>query len=967
MAKKLIEVALPLKEINREASREKSIRHGHPSTLHLWWARRPLATARAVLFATLVDDPGTHLPEAEAHRERERLFKLIGQLVNWDNVKDPERAQVVAEAQYEIAKSLAHALGEAPPSSSGDKERIQAILEKAPPVLDPFAGGGTIPLEAQRLGLRAYASDLNPVAVLINKALIEIPPRFAGRPPVNPEYQAKAQATDRFPGAKGLAQDVRYYGRRLLEKARERIGHLYPTLDGKTVIAWLWARTVPCPNPACPASRHGEHPGAPLLASLWLAQRKGKGLYLKPERDPSGRLRFLVETKGEPPVERTIGRKGGQCLLCGSPITLDHVRKEGKAGRMGAMLVAVVVEGSEGREYLPACPEQESLALGVQPDFVPGVDLPRKALGFRVQEYGMTKWHHLFTPRQLLALGTFFELVAEVVEECRQDALRAGLPHHDTPLAQGGQGALAYAQAVGVYLGLAVSRLADRQSSLCLWDKAYEKVSHVFNRQALPMVWDFAEANPFSNSTGSFGNMLEWVARALEALPAKPPGHARQANAVESVNGLDQLPIIVTDPPYYDNVPYADLSDFFYIWLRKTLQDTYPDLFRTLLTPKAEELVADPYRHGDKERAKRHFEEGMRQVFHNLRAKAHPDYPLTLYYAFKQQEDVGPEEAGVEADSDPLLPVSEGATGQSPGPGLGRTSTGWETFLQALVDAGFQITATWPMRTELSNRPRGQGANALSSSIILVCRPRASTAPTATREAFLRALRQELKEALANLTQEGIPPVDLAQSAIGPGMAVFSRYGAVREPTGRALSVREALVLINQVLDEFLAQDETELDNPTRFALAWYQQHGYEEGLYGDAETLAKAKNVPVASLEEAEILRAKGGKVRLLRPEEYRKDWDPAKDPHRNVWKVAHQLIRALKEEGEEAATRIVAALPSHLAEASRSLAYRLYQIAEKKGYGQDAQDFNLLADSYTHVAEEAAKRRPATQPELL
>ncbi|WP_216640836.1 DUF1156 domain-containing protein [Thermus scotoductus] len=533
--------------------------------------------------------------------------------------------------------------------------------------------------------------------------------------------------------------------------------------------------------------------------------------------------------------------------------------------------------------------------------------------------------------------------MAEVMEVCYRDALAAGLPDDPTPLTERGRGARAYAEAVVVYLGLAVSRLADYHATLCLWHKTRETIAHVFNRQALPMVWDFAEANPFSDSTGNFGNMLEWVALALEALPAHPQGHARQGNAIESINGLSSAPLLCTDPPYYDNISYAALSDFFYIWLRKTLQGIYPDLFRTLLTPKAEELVADPYRYGGREEAKRHFEEGMRRVFQNLRAKAHPDYPLTLYYAFKQQEEDGHE-------------------GES-----ALTSTGWETFLQALVDSGFQITATWPMRTELINRPRGQGSNALASSIVLVCRPRPQDAPTITRDEFRRILRRELSWALKELTRSSIPPVDLAQSAIGPGMAVFSRYRAVREPDGRALSVREALALINQALDEFLAEEEAEMDPLTRFALSWYQQYGYQEGPYGDAETLAKAKNIPVAALEEAGILRAKAGRVKLLRPEDYPRDWAPEEGSELSVWRVAHQLIRALKEEGEGAATRILAGVAPHLADSSRALAYRLFQIAERQGHAEDAQDFNLLAESYSRLAEDAARRRPAIQEGLF
>lgn len=929
-SRKLIEVALPLEAINKEASREKSIRHGHPSTLHLWWARRPLASARAVLFASLVDDPGED-------GERERLFALLERLVNWDEAKDPD-SPTLWEARYEMAKSLAKTLGKAPPRSREDRAAILALLEEAPPVLDPFAGGGTIPLEAQRLGLRAYAGDLNPVAVLINKALVEVPPLFADLPPVNPEYRSKRQPTDRFPRAKGLAEDVRFYGRWVREEAWRRIGAYYPTLDGKTVIAWLWARTVPCPNPACRAD-------APLVRSFWLSKKRGKGAYVVPEVE-GGRVVFRVKTgAGAPPREGTVNRRGAQCLVCGTPIPLEHVRKEGQAGRLGARLMAIVTEETGGRGYHAPEPEHEKVAEQAMPPWKPSTRLPEKALGFRVQNYGLTTHADLFTPRQLLALATFSDLVAEARERVYQDALEAGLPDDPTPLAQGGTGARAYAEAVGVYLSLALGRQADYSSSLCLWIADLGAIAHVFNRQALPMTWDFAESNPLGEATGSWKGMVEWVAKALENLPTHPPGQARQVNAVEAVNGVPAPPLISTDPPYYDNVPYADLSDFFYVWLRRTLRDTYPDLFRTLLTPKEEELIADPYRQGGPDAARRHFEEGMRRVFRNLRARAHPDYPLTLYYAFKQQEVEEDEEGETEAVA----------------------STGWETFLQGLVEEGFQVVATWPMRTERSNRPRGLGSNALASSIVLVCRPRPEDAPRASRQEFLRALRAELPKALEDLTRGSIPPVDLAQSAIGPGMAVFSRYSAVVEPDGRPLSVREALALINQVLDEFLAEEEAELDAPSRFALAWYEQYGYGEGPFGDAETLAKAKNVAVSALEEGGILLARGGKVRLFRPEEYPEDWDPKADRRLSAWEAAHHLIRLLEREGEGAAARLLAELPPTLAEGARALAYRLYQIAERRGRAEDAQSFNLLAKSYGHLAVEAARARGAVQEGLF
>ncbi len=577
MPKKLIEVALPLEAINEEASREKSIRHGHPSTLHLWWARRPLATARAVLFASLVDDPGEHLPEDRAAKERERLFALLERLVNWDEAKNPD-SPVLWEARYEMAKALARSQGEPPPPRE-DREAVLALLEKAPPVLDPFAGGGTIPLEAQRLGLRAYASDLNPVAVLLNKALVEVPPLFADLPPVNPEYRSKRQPTDRFPRAKGLAEDVRFYGRWMREEAWRRIGAFYPALEGKTVIAWLWARAVACPNPACRAE-------APLVRSFWLSKKRGKEAYVVPEVE-GGRVVFRVKTgAGAPPLEGTVNRRGARCLVCGTPIPLEHVRKEGQAGRLGARLMAMVTEERGGRGYHAPDPGHEAVARKAVPTWKPTYELTHDPRNIWCVQYGLTTHAHLFTPRQLLALATFSDLVAEARERVYRDALVAGLPEDPTPLAQGGRGARAYAEAVGVYLALAVDRLADYHSALCSWHTTGEKINHVFTRQALPMTWDFAEANPFSGSTGSWEGMVGWVASALETLPAHPSGQARQANALDAVNGVPAPPLISTDPPYYDNISYAALSDFFYVWLRRALRDTYPDLFRTLLTPE---------------------------------------------------------------------------------------------------------------------------------------------------------------------------------------------------------------------------------------------------------------------------------------------------------------------------------------------------------------------------------------------
>uniref|UniRef100_UPI0035E4394C DUF1156 domain-containing protein n=1 Tax=Thermogemmatispora sp. TaxID=1968838 RepID=UPI0035E4394C len=764
--KKLIEVALPLEAINAASAKEKSLRHGHPSTLHLWWSRKPLATARAVLFASLVDDPSAHperFPdEASQQRERERLFTLLSELVQWDNLNNQ---QLWEAARAEILAST----GGTPP-----------------PLLDPFAGGGSIPLEAQRLSLTAFAGDLNPVAVLINMALIEIPPRFAGQAPVHPQARAELLPSQ-WQGAHGLAADLRAYGNWLREEAQRRIGHLYPPArlpeeEGgqATVIAWLWARTVTCPNPACRARM-------PLVSKWWLSKRPGREAWIEPqvELSPAGPLvRFVVRTgKGQPPAG-TVSRQGAHCIACTHPVDLAYIRAEGRAGRMGAQLLAIVAEGSRGRVYLSADEEQAQMATSVEPEEMPAARLPEAALGFRVQLYGLTRYGDLFTPRQLVALTTFSALVQEAHARVEADARAAGLPADDLPLQAGGRGPRAYADAVATYLALAVDRLANRGSNICFWDITRETVQQLFARQAIPMTWDFAEANPFSASSGNFQGAVEWVAEVVEALPAGPAGQARQRDALSPFTGLSQ-PLISTDPPYYDNVGYADLSDFFYLWLRRMLAPIYPDLFSTLLTPKQHELIAAPHRFaGNKDQARRFFEEGLHQVFLRLRATAHPDYPLTISYASKQAEldsDETADEPDESASQAEPQPASSSPRRRSGTNGAGRpnghaplvASTGWETMLQSLIEAGFTITGTWPMRTELITNLK-KGVNALASSIVLVCRPRPENAPIATRKEFLRELRSQLPQAVRHLQRGGISPVDLAQASIGPGMAIYS-------------------------------------------------------------------------------------------------------------------------------------------------------------------------------------------------
>jgi putative DNA methylase len=911
--RKLIEVAIPLAAINEQSAREKSIRHGHPSTLHLWWARRPLATARAVLFSQLVDDPGENLAEYSAEaigrgeadveqwasrrviQERQRLFDLIVRMVDWDNLGDDA---LFEQVRGEILKST----GGTPPA-----------------ILDPFAGGGTIPLEAQRLGLEAHASDLNPVAVLINKALIEIPPKFAGRPPIYPGANVERNS---WPKASGLAADVRHYGNWIRSRAEDRIGHLYPKahLPGGaegTVIAWIWARTVTCPNPACRIEM-------PLVSSWLLGKKKNKEAHVVP-RVENGVVKFSIASglssggKGE--AKGTVARTGAICVSCQATASLDYIRHQGRSVGLGAVLMATVAEGNRQRIYL--APDDDSRAAADVPRPVGALsgDLGYYPRDIKAPIYGLTTFASLFTNRQMTALITFSDLVEEAREAALKDAVGAGLPVGER-LEEGGSGAAAYADAIATYLGLAVSRSTDRSSSLSSWDSSRDSIRNTFGRQAIPMVWDFAEANLLSGSSGNFLGQVQWTAESIDSWAGAGSGEATQADA--SSRPLDGY-VISTDPPYYDNIGYSDLSDYFYVWLRRSLRGVHPKLLSTMLVPKAEELVANPHRHGGDDGAKHFFEIGFANVFRHARESANADFPITVYYAFKQAEsDLG-----------------------------GTVSTGWETILSSMVHAGWTVTATWPVRSELSNRMMASGMNSLASSVVLALRPRPDGAPTTDRRGFIAALKRELAPALRDLQSGGIAPVDLPQAAIGPGMAVFSRYSSVVESDGSPMPVRAALAHINEMLDEVLTEQEGDFDAITRFALAWYRGHGYESAPYGDAEDLARARGTAVSMMERSGILTARAGRVQLFSPSTLDEEYDVLADSQTSAWEALHHAIRVLNKTGISAAGAFLRTASQRADGAVdldlvKELAYLVFQVAEKSGWSKDAQGFNDIATSW-------------------
>lgn len=914
--KKLIEVALPLDKINEACAREKSIRHGHPSTLHLWWARRPLAAARAVIWASLVDDPSSHpelFPtEEEQHKERERLFAILEDLVIWENSNN----QDVLEA--------------------AKKEILKYNQGKFPTLLDPFAGGGAIPLEAQRLGLKAIAHDLNPVAVMINKAMIEIPPRFTGKAPVNPDARASLLNTD-WVGSHGLAEDVRYYGEWMKQKAYEKIGHLYPKVQlppeegggEATVIAWIWARTVKCPNPACGCEM-------PLASSFVLSKKKGKEVWVEPIIQDN-EIKYNIRHGKCPKEKQSVKLNKGasfRCVKCGSVTEKKYIHDEFSAHRNGTQLMAIVVEGKKSRIYISPLEKQSQIALSATPEWVPedqmNTNTPDLVSG---RGYGITMWKELFTNRQLTALTTFSSLISDVMAKAEQDALAAGMENDGKGLDAGGQGAKAYGEAVGVYLAFVVDRLADRSSTICSWDNGYQKIRNTFGRQAIPMTWDYAESNPFSSSSGSFNNMLEWVGKCLDEFPATITGEAEQVDA-QADCGLRNI-MVSTDPPYYDNIGYADLSDFFYVWMRQSLRDIYPNLFSTMLVPKAEELIATPYRHeGSKEKAKEFFEDGMLEACKQIHNYTEDDIPVTIYYAYKQ------------SDFNPSGDAS-----------------GWESMLNAIIRAGFAITGTWPMRTEMSNRSIASGTNALASSIVLVCRKRPENAPQTTRRTLIAQLRRELHPALKKLQESNIAPVDLAQAAIGPGMGVFSRYSSVLEADGSEMTVRSALQVINEQVDAYFNEQVGSLDTESRFCVDLYLQNAYEDIPFGEAEILSTAKGAHIPNMVNHGVLYAKAGKVHLVKREDLPQ---AVLLDETNIWLLTQQLTYAMETGGIEQCAKQAATLYGSNAEHAKDLAYRLYTVAEQKGWTSEAFAYNALVVSWPDIQSRAAELK-AQQPEQL
>ncbi len=935
--KKLIEVALPLEAINAASAREKSIRHGHPSTLHLWWARRPLAACRAVLFAQLVDDPSGYadklledpklrsaaekelaerldlwekrqsepdsaaantpeptLEDCAADIERKRLFKIIEDLVKWENSTNE---QVLERARAEIRRCC-------------DGE--------IPSVYDPFSGGGSIPLEAQRLGLPAFGSDLNPVAVVIGKALIEIPPKFKDMEPIHPGLKER----NHYRNAEGLAEDVKYYGEWMREKAFERIGRHYSEIDlptdyggGKAqVISLIWARTVESPDP----SMGGRH--VPLTKSFQLCTRSGKEVWIEPMVD-GFEYDFEIRSTANGDVgdapEPTVGRTTARCLLSKTAFPLSYIRERAVKGELGKTLMAIVAEGKNGRIYLP-------------PSFAKNLDVPSvddSHLDLDIDHwrsctncvvYGMTKFSDLFSDRQILALSTFSDLLKEAQAEISRQLSE----YNEDQSKRAG-----YEEALVTYLAFVLDKCADYWSALCSWNTSRELIRNTFGRQALPMVWDYAEANPFSASSGNWLSMLNWVQKVIANTVPNSPGSIEQHDA-QSINYTDKT-LISTDPPYYDNIPYSNLSDFFYVWLRKSVRHIYPDLLSTISVPRMEELVANQFRFGGRENAQQRFLDGMTDAIHQMSSYSSAVYPAAIYYAFKQSE--------IQTE--------------------GVSSTGWATFLQAIIKAGYAVVGTWPMRTEMSSRMMASGTNALANSVVLVCRKKEESAETITRAEFIRALKRELPPAIAELQAANIAPADMPQSAIGPGMGVFSRYTAVLEADDSPMTVKTALQLINHELDEYLGGIVGEFDAETRFSITWFEQNGLSAGEYGIANNIATARGIAVDTVKHAGIVESSAGRVRILKRDELDPNWDPETDTHLTIWECLQYLVRQHEQDGISHDTAALLKKIGDKADAVKDLAYCLYDISgNKRQEAKEATAYNALIADWTELTREAA-----------
>ncbi len=901
--KKLIEVSLPLEAINRESVREKNITNGHPSTLHIWWARRPLAACRAILFSQLVDDPSSNpidFPTLESQKiERARLFAIIENLAKWENSSNES---VLTAAKVEIMKG---------------REGKQIDL------LDPFSGGGSIPLEAKRLGLNAIANDLNPLPILINTVILKIVGRFEGKISSANSISGNSAVT--------MSEDLKKWSEVLQTRVEEKVGHLYTGKNKSSVpLVYLWARTVKCPNPACGID-------VPLVGSWSTNDRPGNESYFNPVPSSDGKSVDVEIGQGKVSKElATIIRSGGKCPICETGFKLDYVKSEASLGNLSQRLLGVQEVENKIRTFRPATIEDRSKA-SVAREYMEWLDLPlsKHPQYMAPPRFGLNKFSDLFLDRQLLTLKTFVEELEKLEPEITKSYEDKFSDSDPRNLTEGGSGAVAYAQSIKVLLAMSISRLTNRCSTLCIWDSSRTTISQVFVRQAYSMTWFFAEANPFGGGSGSYEGQVDYLVKALARLPL---GQGTVANKPAQELDIPMNVVVSTDPPYYDSVPYADLSDYFVVWLRKMLATTMPEIFTTVLSPKASELVADHVRHNDKASAGKFFEDGLTDVFKRIHSAHSNDYPMTIFYAFKAKEDEGKID----------IP------------------TGWETFLSSLLTAGWKISGTWPVRTEQPGGLRELGRNALASSVVVVCRKRDELAPSISRRAFISEMKKVLPQSLREMQQGSIAPVDLAQAAIGPGMEIFSKYSEISEADGTSMTIRTALALINQTLGEVLNEQESDFDSETLFCVKWFAQYQWDEGPFGQADTLARAVNVSMSSMMRNGVFISSSSKAKLKHPKEMEPEWNPSLDKELSIWEVTVKLSHIIGAEGIEKARSVLHQTSEAIdVDAVKELAYLIFNICEKQGWSETGVAFNALVTSWIDIGSliQNGNRPPQSQ----
>lgn len=887
---KLIERIIPIEAINANAEYEKKPGVGpHPRSLHLWWAKRPHAAARAIIFCQLVDDPSSS-PELfptidDQNKERERLMEIAAKLSDWKLSFDDD---VMKDAQKEILKS-----------NNGE----------FPIISDPFSGGGTIAAEAQRIGVPSVCSDINPIPFLIGKTMVEYPWRYKDSSPRS--VKSIQRTSYRF--SDGLASDFRNYGNILIEKFKSRMAAFYPRVDlpkefgsGKAdVVCWLWAKTVASPDPAL----SGLH--VPLIKSMDLCNKKGSRVWLQPKVSGTS-YTFGVQSEAlgheYESIKGTVGRSGATCIVSGAAIPLAYIRKEGVSGRIGEKLIAIAVNtGGRGKVYIPATESQSELMFSCKNlrdgDLSIGIEHWSGCTNSVV--YGFDTFDKLFNDRQSYSLKELASLISEMRSYIRNDILDSGCSKEFSE---------EYSIVMVDYLSLALSRALDFNNRFTGWNASNQKIMHLFGSHRIPMVWDYGEANITSNVVGGLPQIVEFLAKCIERVQPRARGSVTLAPAQEISFG--EMTVVSTDPPYFDNVPYSNLSDFFYMWLRPIMKESHSSEFGTIATPKNGELVANEARHGSKAHAEEFFLNGMEGALTNLKRQHDSRYPIVIYYAFKQSEI---EEEGL-------------------------ISRGWSAFLSSVVASGLQVIATWPIRSESSLRLRAHGSNALSTSVVMVCRVRENVGEVISRSDFVRNLRKELPSAIATLQASNVSPADMPQSAIGPGIRVFSRYAAVLESDDSPMSVKTALQLINAELDTFLSSLTGDFDAETRFAVTWFEQFGYDKGEFGTAQSLCQARGLAVDAVKHAGIIESAAGKVRLLKRSELDDGWDPNTDTHLTIWECLQYLVRAL-DEGEENAARLLKRIGPERAGAVKDLAYYLYDLAgNKRRDAQEATAYNAL-----------------------